>query len=80
MSAYRDSLSPDQQIRYDEACHAFAVIVGRARHRRDSLPVEEAAAAAYIPGGPSVEEIADLIRSQRDRARARIAAEQETAA
>jgi hypothetical protein len=40
-------------------------ILARARARRDSLPVEQAAAEAYVPGGPSVDELADRIRALR---------------
>ncbi len=40
-------------------------ILARARVRRDSLPVEQAAAEAYVPGGPSVDELADRIRALR---------------
>lgn len=73
MSAYRDDLTSEQRELYDEAIKRAAIILGRARSLRDSLPVDEAARAAYIPGGPSVEEIAELIRAQRERARARLA-------
>ncbi|MER5420396.1 hypothetical protein [Streptosporangium roseum] len=80
MSGYRDSLSPEQQIIFDQACTEAAFIVARARHRRDSLPVEEAAREAYIPGGPSVEEIAAIIRQHREEARAALAKQREEAA
>ncbi|MBG0825764.1 hypothetical protein HS048_34330 [Planomonospora sp. ID91781] len=70
MSAYRDSLTPEQQVVYDRCCAEAAFVIARARARRDSLPVMEAAREAYIPGGPSVEEIAEIIRSHREEARA----------
>jgi hypothetical protein len=71
MSAYRDSLRPEQLTDFDAAISAAAQILARARHRRDSLPPEEAAELAYVPGGPSREEIAEMIRQQRARAKAR---------
>ncbi|MFD8558212.1 hypothetical protein ACFV1N_13105 [Streptosporangium canum] len=74
MSEYRDSLSPEQQAIYDQACTEVAGLMALARHRRDSLPVEEAARQAYLPGGPSVEELTELIRSHREEARARLIA------
>lgn len=76
MSAYRDSLSDSQRAVYDRACMEFALIVARARARRDSLPAEDAAQAAYIPGGPSVAEIEAIIRAHREDARARLAADE----
>ncbi|MGW4663250.1 hypothetical protein [Streptosporangium sandarakinum] len=79
MSAYRDSLTGEQQAIYDQACAGAAFVMARARRRRDSLPVEAAAREAYIPGGPSVEELADLIRAQRERARARLATKERAA-
>lgn len=69
MSAYRDSLPAETLPRYDEAIQRAAVILGHARARRDSLPVEQAAAAAYIPGGPTIPELIERIT--RDRAEAR---------
>lgn len=80
MSAYRDSLPNDEvRARYDEATGAAARILGIARGRRDSLTPEEAAKEAYVPGGPSVEEIAELIRRHRAERRA-AAARKEAAA
>lgn len=71
MSAYRDSLPNDEvRARYDQAITAAARILGRGRARRDSLTPEEAAEEAFVPGGPSVEEIAALIRQHRAEARA----------
>lgn len=71
MSAYRDSLPTDEvRVRYDQAVSAAARILGRARAKRDALSPEEAAGRAYVPGGPSVEEIAELIRQHRAEARA----------
>lgn len=75
MSAYRDSLPDEMRDRYDEHIAAAARTWGRARARRDSLPPEEAAREAYMPGGPSVEEIAELIRQHRAEARAQQAEE-----
>lgn len=75
MSAYRDSLTPDQQPVYDEARSSLLRTWGRASVRRDSLSPEDAALEAYTPGGPSVEDIAELIRRHRAEARAKQAAE-----
>ncbi|WP_326646575.1 hypothetical protein OG884_18280 [Streptosporangium sp. NBC_01755] len=65
MSAYRDILRPEQRPLYDQAIGGAASILGRARGVRDSLTPEEAAERAYVPGGPSREEIAALIRQLR---------------
>ncbi len=32
----------------------------------DAMTPEEAAAAAYVPGGPSIEELVDRIRAMRE--------------
>jgi hypothetical protein len=42
-----------------------ALAAGRAR--RDALSPLEAAREAYLPGGPSVEELAARIRAQRNQ-------------
>ena len=52
-----------------EALAAVGRILARARVRRDALPVLDAARAAYVAGGPSVEDLARLIQAQRDAAR-----------
>ncbi|MEV7971275.1 hypothetical protein AB0O34_35570 [Sphaerisporangium sp. NPDC088356] len=70
MSAYRDSLRPEQIPAYDQAMDAVAELVVRARARRDSLPADQAAREAYVPGGPSVEELTTLIERHRAEARA----------
>ena len=74
MSAYRDSLPGGEMVTKEEAFTAAARIWAEGRARRDSLTPEQAAREAYVPGGPSVEEIAELIRQQRARARAKQAA------
>lgn len=43
-------------------------ILAAARERRDSLTPQQAAQAAHIPGGPSVEHLAEQIRRQRQAA------------
>ncbi|OUC99340.1 hypothetical protein [Streptosporangium minutum] len=58
-----------------DAITAAAQIWAEARARRDALPVREAALAAYVPGGPSVDELITLITAQRERARAGLAKE-----
>lgn len=70
MSAYRDSLRPEQRPLYDQAIKAAAQILSRARAERDALPAREAAERAYVPGGPSVEELTELILKHRAEARA----------
>ena len=40
-----------------------ALAAGRAR--RDALPAREAAQEAYVPGGPTVDDLEQLIRRQR---------------
>lgn len=47
-----------------------ARVLALARAERDAMSPEEAARAAYEPGGPSVEEIAATIRRHRAEARA----------
>jgi hypothetical protein len=49
-------------------------ILAAARAERDAMTPEDAARAAYSPGGPPVEEIAALIRQHRAEARAQNAA------
>lgn len=70
MSAYRDSLTPEARAVYDERIAAAARILGRARARRDALPARQAAEAAYVPGGPSVDELEALILRHRAEAAA----------
>ncbi|RCG27238.1 hypothetical protein DQ384_26330 [Sphaerisporangium album] len=70
MSAYRDSLRPEQRPLYDQAIASAGRILAAARQRRDSLPPEEAAREAYVPGGPSIEELTALIERHRAEARA----------
>lgn len=48
-----------------ECLDAAERAAGRALARRERLTPEDAARAAYRPGGMSVEAIADLIRRQR---------------
>ncbi|WP_146615654.1 hypothetical protein [Nonomuraea aridisoli] len=48
-----------------EALTAAGRILAQARARRDALSPEDAARAAYTPGGPSTDELAALIREQR---------------
>lgn len=59
---------------YAQAIADAAQVLADARAHRDSLTPEAAAAEAYVPGGPTVDEIAALIRRQRAEARRRIAA------
>jgi hypothetical protein len=49
----------------DDRVEAAGLVLAQARARRDSLTPEEAAAEAYVPGGPSVEELTDRIRAMR---------------
>jgi hypothetical protein len=57
-----------------DAIGEAAAILATARARRDALPARQAAAEAFVPGGPSVEELTLLIQQQRDRARMRTSA------
>ena len=50
---------------YEEACRAAAAVLSRALTRIAYQTDEEAAEAAYVPGGPSREELAAKIRSLR---------------
>lgn len=62
MSAFRDSLSPGARPRYDQAIGEAAEVFAAARRKRDDLyaagGAEAVARAAYVPGGPSIEELA----------------------
>jgi hypothetical protein len=63
MSAFRDSLPDDAtRARFDAAIEAFARVLAAGADERDELYMtggaEAVAAAAYVPGGPSREEIA----------------------
>ncbi|RBY94820.1 hypothetical protein DQ244_06050 [Blastococcus sp. TBT05-19] len=55
----------------EECIAAAARAFNAGRARRDALPVMDAAHEAYVPGGPSVEELAARIRAMRDQARQR---------
>lgn len=59
---------------YEQAVADVAQIFAQARARRDALSPERAAAEAYVPGGPSVDELTALIRDQRAAARRNAAA------
>ncbi|MEU5863465.1 MULTISPECIES: hypothetical protein [unclassified Nonomuraea] len=48
-----------------QALAAAGRTLAQARARRDALSPEEAAHAAFTPGGLSIEELATLIRKQR---------------
>ncbi|MDF5756685.1 hypothetical protein [Spongiactinospora sp. TRM90649] len=52
----------------DQALAAAGRILAEARTRRDALSPLEAARLAHEPGGPSIEELAERIRSARQRA------------
>ncbi|WP_433415090.1 hypothetical protein ACQP1V_36400 [Microtetraspora malaysiensis] len=55
----------------EQAIAEAAQIFADARARRDSLPADQAAAEAYVPGGPSIEQITDLINRMRADVRAK---------
>lgn len=69
-AAYRNSLTPEQRILYDQACAAAGAVLSEARALRDSLPARQAAELAYVPGGLSIEELTALIEQHRAEARA----------
>lgn len=52
-----------------EAISEAGWVLAQGTARRDSLTPEEAARAAHVPGGPSVDELAARIRSQRARSK-----------
>ena len=63
MSEFRDSLPDDAtRARFDAAMDKFGQAFARARRKRDDLYAREGAMgvarAAFVPGGPSVEELA----------------------
>lgn len=49
----------------EEALQAAAEAFNEGRRQRDSLPVEEAARRAMVPGGPSFEELCRRIAELR---------------
>lgn len=49
----------------EQAIYAAAVALAEARRQRDSLPVAEAARAAWTPGGPSIAELEKHIAALR---------------
>lgn len=57
-----------------DAIAAAAWILAAARAERDAMTPDAAARAAYVPGGPSVAELAARIRAHRAAARAGAAA------
>lgn len=74
MSAYRDSLLPEQVPVYDQAVAEAARIYAEATAHQATLTAREAAIEAYVPGGRSVDELEDMIRRLRERARSEAAA------
>lgn len=58
----------------DAALDAAAQVLADGRAARDALTPRKAAEAAFVPGGMSVDQIEQLIRQQRDEARAEAAA------
>lgn len=63
MSAFRDALPDDAtRARYDQAVNKAGDVLAAARRKRDETYAREGAIAvaraAYVPGGPSVEELA----------------------
>lgn len=57
-----------------EAIAAAGRCLADAYARMESLSPEEAAAAAYVPGGPSLAELTERIRSRREPAAAEVGA------
>lgn len=49
----------------DEALDAAGRALAEGRALRDSLPAEDAARLAHVPGGPSVAELTDRITAMR---------------
>lgn len=49
----------------EEAVRVAGERLYRAGVRADSLTVRQAAEAAWVPGGPSVEELEDMVRADR---------------
>ncbi|MFI5062773.1 MAG: hypothetical protein ACHP9Z_02165 [Streptosporangiales bacterium] len=73
MSAIRDALTPEKQAGYDAAIDEFGKAWAAARHRRDERyatgGARAVAEAAYVPGGPSVEELAEGYEQLAQQAR-----------
>lgn len=78
MSAFRDSLTDQARPLYDQAIGEFAGVLAEARRKRDELyaagGAEAVARAAYVPGGPSVEDLTagyeQLAQQARERRKA----------
>ena len=58
-------LGPRPMCTYEEAIAAAARVLADARARIATLTAEEVAREAYVPGGPSVEELAEKVRRLR---------------
>lgn len=78
MSQLRDSLSEQARPGYDAAVQALGNQFAAARRKRDELYQREGAMgvarAAYVPGGPSIEDLAEGYERLAERARQRQAA------
>ena len=73
MSTFRDSLPADAtRARYDAAMEGFAGLLAAACDERDALYMTggsmAVARAAFVPGGPSLEQIAALYEELRNEA------------
>ncbi|WP_433465741.1 hypothetical protein [Spirillospora sp. CA-128828] len=57
-------------VTYEQAIDATAQILADVRHRIATLTPRQAAEEAYVPGGPSIEELETKIRRLRAQSRA----------
>lgn len=65
------NLTPDQLALRHKAFSEVAELLAYACYEIDRMTPEAVAKGAYVPGGPSELEIADLVRKEREEARAR---------
>lgn len=73
MNVIRAALTPEQIPAYDAALDAAAEVYAAALDRRDETyamgGARAVAEAAYVPGGPSVEELAARYEAMAEQAR-----------
>jgi hypothetical protein len=75
MSAFRDSLSDQARPLYDQAIDEAGKVLASARRKRDEIyaagGAEAVARAAFVPGGPSISELAEGYERLAEQARQR---------
>lgn len=60
-----EDLNPSQRARYEQAIDAAAQVLADVRARMAALTPRQAAEEAYVPGGPSVDDLEAKIQELR---------------